>query len=259
MLDGRLLQPQCYDIGSVFLRPSVTWLNRRGRLRLTAAAIILLITITNWLFRLRNRCLVPSLAFLGIHVLSIFRIDAAKIQNEVVGLADDLVTADEATLNEILRQGEEFLRAQLQAGIAADQRAVTFASILTAIIAAILAYIFSSTSDNVLETSDATVLSVLLIGLSISTIVTISVFRPTKWNYAGNNPKFWRGDILNDTPINQMTADTAQLYARHIAENRDLLSANATLMQIALAIAGVTLLISIIILVAINMFPPSGF
>ena len=65
------------------------------------------------------------------------------------GLAADLRNADEKMLQEIIREAELFLGSQLTAGVAADQRAVTFASVLSAAAAVLIGgYVAAATSGN---------------------------------------------------------------------------------------------------------------
>src|SRR5262249_54988969 len=50
-------------------------------------------------------------------------------------LAETLAKADLEFLREIIREGEAFLAAQLQAGLASDLRAMTFAAVIAAVLA----------------------------------------------------------------------------------------------------------------------------
>lgn len=153
------------------------------------------------------------------------------MQDDLHDLTGVLKTADEQTLAEIVRQAEKFLDSQLAAGVAADQRAVTFASVLAAIIAVLLGGYAGGAG--VL----GVVIMPVLFGLVVAIILAVVACRPTDWTYPGNNPRHWRSDVANSVPFAKAQAGQAQLYARGIVKNRKILERNSALMIWAMGIA----------------------
>ena len=155
--------------------------------------------------------------------------------------------ADEKMLQEIIREAELFLESQLTAGVAADQRAVTFASVLAATAAVLIGgYVAAATSGHPLPGLGWVAIPVAAFLLISTAIATLSC-RPTDWRYPGNNPRFWREDATSGTSLHDAMADQAELYAKAIIENRDTLNKNSTLMKWAFRWAGAALVIGCVV------------
>lgn len=124
----------------------------------------------------------------------------------------------------VLRQGEIFLRAQFEAAIAADQRAMTmaafFASVAAAIGAGSIAY-WGKSSD----------LPILIAGLFGSVLMAIGACiclwaaRPVDFFYPGTHPACWYGVL--DRPLNEVLWGEAQNYQDNIEKNGTFLTQNS--------------------------------
>jgi len=138
---------------------------------------------------------------------------------DIKKISEALSKADDQTIREIVRQGEMFLAAQLQSGLASDLRAMTMAAIL----AAILSFLVGGTASLLASKID--------LGLHILTIIELIVLiaaalwcailaaRPTKFDYAGSNPRFWVLDVEKGYGFVRSMAGQAALYAAGIREN----------------------------------------
>lgn len=109
-------------------------------------------------------------------------------------LADALAKADESLLREILREAERFLQSQLQAALASDHRALTFAGILAAAIALIVgacATLASVGQIKWLALTVAPMVSCFLAALHYAA----KAAEPCRFEYVGNDPAEWVVDI----------------------------------------------------------------
>lgn len=104
-----------------------------------------------------------------------------------------LMRADLKMLAEIVREAESFIAAQLQSGIAADQSAVTFAGVLAAGTAALLAGQLALFDQG--ASAAIWVLGLVIVAFGVAIIHAFLACRPVDFNYPGNNPKFWKEDI----------------------------------------------------------------
>lgn len=169
------------------------------------------------------------------------------MQDDLQDLDVSLQKADKDTITEIIRQAENFLDAQLQAGTAADQRAITFASIIGATAAVLLGgFLAAAYGDAGSGTLGWIVFPVVSL-LTISMAVAIWASRPTDWTYAGSNPRHWRGDVDKAHPYTVSLSQQAKLYAAGIIANRDTLNANSRTMRWALFLAVAAIAVGILV------------
>jgi hypothetical protein len=155
---------------------------------------------------LPNISLLARFLFLGLGVY--------RMHDDLKDLDVVLASADKDTLVEVVRQAESFLTAQLQSGIAADQRAITFASVIAAVIAILLGgYVTAAYSDHGAGSLGWIVLPAGF-GLLASACIAAFTSRPTDWCYAGSNPRHWRDDVVAKKAHNIAVAEQAQLYAK---------------------------------------------
>jgi hypothetical protein len=148
--------------------------------------------------------------------------------DERKALAETLAQSkDEKVIREIVRFAESFLTAQLQSGLAADLRALTLAAVLAAVIGGMLA-----ATATVLAAADIKLgLHTISIGLFCACLV-VALFsamhaaRPTLFDYAGNNPKFYKEDVEQNKPFIQVMAEQASFYAQGIERNNKVADEN---------------------------------
>lgn len=97
---------------------------------------------------------------------------------------DQYVGADEAKLDEILRQAESRLKAQLSLAIAADQRAMTFSSVLATGAAALIAWAIAIAADS----RTLIPVMVLIVGAVAALGCALWSASPIAWDSPGNTP-----------------------------------------------------------------------
>jgi hypothetical protein len=142
----------------------------------------------------------------------------------------DYVAADEVKLDEIVRQAESRLAAQLTVGVAADQRAMTLAGILAALAAALVAF----GAEKGISASIAIMIGFLL----ISVLLALIAAQPVAWATVGNSPANWIEDIAEaKDDLVSAKAAMADYYAEMIASNDAVLASNGNLMRGALIAA----------------------
>lgn len=144
------------------------------------------------------------------------------------------VDADEATIAEVLREAESYLSAQLTAGIAADQRALSFISLLAASTAAIAA------GGGALLIGDGASIAVQVVawtlfgtaaGLLVSMWYAIRSAMPAEFEFVGNTPYGWIADVRAKRPLKMSLAQQLAHYAGMIESNDLTLKSNARQMK----------------------------
>ena len=147
-------------------------------------------------------------------------------------------------LREIIREAEIFLDSQLRAGLASDQRAITFASIVAAATAVLLGAVVTIAATNAAALNIAIALVPVILCFMISLACAFLVSRPTKFYYGGSSPRHWLEDVTQKRSLPVALAGQAKLYAEGISKNSRLLTGNAWLMRFALFWAGAGLMVS---------------
>ncbi len=147
--------------------------------------------------------------------------------------ADGLTGADETTLNEIIREAESYLTAQLTAGIAADQRAISFSSVVSA-----GAVVVGGGGIALLQSANAEVsltlgAFIVTVGLLIATFFANLSSMPAEFWYPGNDPKQWLDDVSTGKPLTRSLAEQAAHYSEMIGKNDRLMRRNSRQMRTA--------------------------
>ena len=139
-------------------------------------------------------------------------------------------------LAEIIRQAEARLNAQLTTGVAADQRAMTFASLLlaTAIV------LFAAALATTLPWLRLVILLSVGAGLTIAASMAIWSAQPSDWDYVGNVPSQWLTDVTEGKTLHVSMAETATWYDEMIAGNEVVIASAATIMRRAMFLAVLT-------------------
>jgi hypothetical protein len=144
--------------------------------------------------------------------------------------------ADREMLDEVIREAESYLAAQLQSGIAADSRAVSFVSLMagsTAVSAAAGFAILQQTPPDPLGYPALVVAGAFLISMAFASWSA----RPSTFWYVGNTPSAWLADIRNGLSVEQALAEQAAHYDEQISDNAKLLKKNGRWMVAAIVIA----------------------
>lgn len=156
-------------------------------------------------------------------------------------LLDVLKNADEDMLDEILREAELRLSAQLTSAIAADTRAMTFLGFIAAVTVA-------SVGGGLAVLDTNWVLAVIAIfvgaGFGVSGFFAFEAARPIDFRFVGNDPASWRGDIEKRISLRHAKAEQVAFYDKMIKSNRAAMSESAELLQKSANIAKITLAIA---------------
>lgn len=149
-------------------------------------------------------------------------------------LAQTLSAADDDTLQEIVREAELFLGAQLSAGLASDQRAMTLAAIIAAVLATLLGGTATVAAASIAVWPHVIVVVIVSISLIIALIFAVLAASPTTFSYAGNSPRLWSTDIGENRALKSSIAGQAALYAQGISQNSAVLSEAQKRVKLAL-------------------------
>lgn len=148
--------------------------------------------------------------------------------------------ADEATLNEIVREAESLLAAQLQVAIAADQRALTFSGLLVAGVGAMIGIATSGDRPTLWLAIIAT-----LLGLAAAAALVSA--RPTRWCFAGTEPFQWQADLIDESKtLHRSMAEMAAHYDGALRRNHRALRAAAWAMRGSLMLTAIALAVAIV-------------
>lgn len=149
--------------------------------------------------------------------------------------------ADDETLKEIMRQAESYLGAQLSASIAADQRALAFASVLGAAAIGISGggFVLLLRSPPMLMLGWTCVATAcgLLAAMALANLSAM----PAEFWFAGNSPDRWASDVQSQRPLKGCLSSQLTHYTEMIADNNMLIRSNCHNMSAAIWIAWLTL------------------
>lgn len=141
-------------------------------------------------------------------------------------------------VQEIIREAEARLSAQLQTALAADQRSMTFAAIAGSASAAAIAgagglfFVESLKGQSLFY--GALALSVVFFAASL--LAALSA-RPADWEFVGNVPSAWVDDVTEGKSLKSSLAEMAEHYDGMILNNRKSMVRSAKLFKAALWLA----------------------
>lgn len=145
-------------------------------------------------------------------------------------------TADAKLIEEVISQSEKRMQAQLDLAKAADQRALTFAGLLFAGVAVLIALISAERTDNAIKPG--------LIGVAFGFVVAAALAawsaRPVPWHAVGNEPASYEEDISAGKTFEQTRPETAMNYQKLIRHNEKVLAGNLRFMWASLMVALLT-------------------
>jgi hypothetical protein len=133
-------------------------------------------------------------------------------------------------LRELIRQAEVYLECQLVSGIASDQRASSFSSMLGAALAALAAGASALALSSPLFVAP---LVPAIFGFTVAIRRAISASEPTNFEFRGNTPSGWIDDVKSKKPLSSSLAEPAAHYADGIQLNGEILARNCELMKSA--------------------------
>lgn len=148
--------------------------------------------------------------------------------------------ADPDLLDEILREAESRLNAQLTTAIAADARAMTFLGFISAVAVA-------ATGAGLAVFVDKPNLAILAlftaVGFIIAAFFAFEAARPIEFNFIGNDPASWKKDVENGVSVHQAKAEQVAFYDEMIKANRKAMSDGGDQLQKAVRVALFTIAI----------------
>lgn len=151
--------------------------------------------------------------------------------------------APEFRLKETIRLAENRLSAQLTVGLAADQRAMTFASFLATLEAAAIAAMLVVPKAQ----GGWWALVVLVVGFGAATLCALWSAQPVAWDIPGYPPHSWLEEIAgSDTEHDDMAA-IAQHYDEALVDNERLMMVNANWLRVAMLLIALSLLMAAIV------------
>lgn len=151
-----------------------------------------------------------------------------------------LFKASDKQLEQILSHAETFLAAQLQTGLAADQRALVFSGFLAT---AVVALVGAAGALMLRESHFLGYTAVLTaVGLMIALSFAIQAARLVDFFLAGNRPCAWETDIRSGLSLTASLTAQALHYDEMIMDNRATLDANCEKMNLAIVLTFLSLL-----------------
>lgn len=135
-------------------------------------------------------------------------------------------TLTEEVLAEVVREGELLLSSQLQAGIAADQRALTFAGFATTAAGAVFGLVIANPVPK--EVLPPTFVAVLGLGLAaallVAVVMAILSALPRQFFFPGNEPANWAPEHWSLPPSARRTLKAARIEQAQVLQT--MISAN---------------------------------
>jgi hypothetical protein len=180
---------------------------------------------------LAKRFLVACLAFFWEHS------EKSMDDQERRKLAEELKKASPEVIDEIIREAESFLGEQLKAALAADARAMNFAVILAAIVAALVGGTASLLANKIDLWPHILSVIISVAFFAIALVFAVQAARPTTFCYVGSNPKHWLPDIRKGLSLQQSKAEQASFYSLNIWENSQCLTVCQRYLRLALSMA----------------------
>ena len=148
--------------------------------------------------------------------------------------------ADSDTIKEIVREAEAYIDGQVTLATSADQRASVMASVFAAAGTAIAAALMTVAAQQH-DVSYAPILAgggfaaaLFIIGAAFCVAATM----PVDFSLPGSQPKNWKRDLENGTPLVQSLAEQAANFQCKIDDNSKVLKRNARLFMMG-AISGI--------------------
>lgn len=132
---------------------------------------------------------------------------------------------------EIIREAEAYLSAQLTAGIAIDQKAMTLAGSIATIVVAVIGIALATLSTDDPNLIIAWASGSCAVPLLVSLILAVCTARPIKFEYVGNTPSAWRSTDDLYGPLSAALMSQAEHYTDAIRRNNVDLERNGKLMR----------------------------
>ncbi|MDK4730349.1 hypothetical protein [Rhizobium phaseoli] len=147
-----------------------------------------------------------------------------------MALKDVLKTASPEVLNEILREAESRLAAQLTTAIAADARAMTFLGFVATLAVASLGASLAVVASN----GWLACIGIVVGGaFTAAGMFAFEAAKPIDFQAPGNDPSLWEADILASISAHNAIAEQTAHYDEMLKENRAAMEASARSLTVA--------------------------
>lgn len=179
------------------------------------------------------------------------RSEQRMAQKDIAGV---LKTAEASVLNEILREAEARLGAQLSAAIAADQRAMTFLGFLLTLVAFLVGASIAAATANTPAPSIAILAAFGAAGFMVAGLFAYGATRPIDFEFVGNDPESWLTDVKEKTSLHDALAEQSAHYDGMLKANRAAMAASSKALRTASIVAGLTVAVCSLAVVAKIVF-----
>ncbi len=159
-------------------------------------------------------------------------------------LVDTLRSAPRPLLDEIIKESESRLSAQLSTALASDQRAMNFFGFMVAAVIVVTGASFAMIKVSYMLSAIA---ALAAIGLVVSAYFALQAAVPTDFEMVGNDPSSWVEDIESNISIDNALAEQASHYDEMLKNNRAAMAASAHYMRMAGWTAEVTVAIGALV------------
>ena len=180
---------------------------------------------------------------------------------EETEIQNAMLAADEAVVDEIIREAEIFIGEQFKAALAADSRALTLASVLGAAATLATGNLISISGSQPHIWPYAFGVVIIILALVLALINAVSAAKPISFEYNGNSPDQWLSDIVERKSLAEARAGQAFAYAVGIRTNKISLETNQRRITRAMTIAlvGVIVGIGVAAFIAVVRFSAGDF
>lgn len=158
-------------------------------------------------------------------------------------LLASLKKASPELLDEIKREAEARLGAQLSTAIASDQRAMTFLGFLLTLVAFLIGASLAAITAATPSPTIANIASTGAGGLGLSGVLAYLASRPIDFRFVGNDPENWTSDIDGGISLHDAIAEQTAFYDKMLKDNRKAMKRGSELLKFASYVAGATILI----------------
>jgi hypothetical protein len=148
-------------------------------------------------------------------------------------ITPSLNSAKSPVIDEIIRQAELRIEAQLTAALAADQRAMTFAGLLFAGIAVLLGAEFRASTCSL----PIDPVFVIAIGFTLAAACACWSAKPSPWHFAGNFPASWNEDVAAEMTLEESRKEMAANFQELLELNEAQLHRSASWMRASMVVA----------------------
>ena len=147
-------------------------------------------------------------------------------------------------LEKLVAMADQRVQAQLDAAIAADQRALVFAGLVAIAAAAFGGAAASALTDNPPELFMGRLALLAAAGMLGAMFCAIVAARPVKWFFAGSQPANWSQDLATEKPFTESLGELLLDYDDRISKNERTMMVNSRWLLASGIIAMATLLIA---------------